>query len=67
MTNSQYFKNSGKHPGAHAEIRALDDLAKKKFPNYQTNPPSDAVLDAWLKNDVLGYNRIYNMVQGNKM
>ena len=57
MTDSNYFKNSGPKPGAHAEIRALDDLAKKKFPNYQTNPPSDELFNSWLRNDVLGYNR----------
>lgn len=46
-----------KRPGAHAEIRALDDLAKQRFPNYLTNPPTDELFDSWLKNDVLGYNR----------
>lgn len=38
-------------------VHNIDDLAKKKFPNYQTNPPSDEVFDTWLKTDVLGYNR----------
>ena len=57
MTDSDYFKNAGKYPGSHAEIRALDDLAEKKFPNYSEDFPTDAIFDAWLKNDVLGYNR----------
>ena len=38
---------------AHAEVRALDDLAKQKFGNTQV---PDEVFDEWLKNDVLGYN-----------
>jgi|GEM_PF-3399011 hypothetical protein len=54
---SGYLGNTGKYPGAHAEIRALDDLAKKKFPNYMSNPPSDEVFDMWLKDNVVGYNR----------
>lgn len=57
LKNIDFLGNTGKYPGAHAEIRALDDLAKKKFPNYMTNPPSDVVFNNWLKNDVLGYNR----------
>jgi hypothetical protein len=57
MSDFEYLWNSGKNIGAHAEVRALDDLAKKRFPDYMTNLPSSQVFDAWLKNDVLGYNR----------
>jgi hypothetical protein len=62
VRNKKYFKvaqsretlRSGDYPGAHAEIRALDDLARKKFGSTTV---SNQVFDAWLKNDVLGYNR----------
>lgn len=54
MQDLSYFGNTGLRPGAHAEIRALDDLAKKTF---DANVPTDEVFDAWLKNNVLGYNR----------
>jgi hypothetical protein len=57
MKDPEYRKNTGPKAGSHAEVRALDDLAKKKFPDYLTNPPSDEVFHAWVKNDVLGYNR----------
>ena len=57
MIDHRFLENTGKYPGAHAEIRALNDLAKKKFPNYTINPPSDEIFNNWLKNDVLGYNR----------
>ncbi|MBO9674376.1 MAG: hypothetical protein J7577_13090 [Sphingobacteriaceae bacterium] len=57
MADIGFFGNTGKKTGAHAEIRALDDLAKEKFPNYLVTPPTNEVFDAWLKNDVLGYNR----------
>jgi hypothetical protein len=57
MADGKYRNNTGPKPGSHAEVRALDDLAKKKFPDYLTNPPTDEVFDAWLKNDVIGYNR----------
>jgi peroxiredoxin family protein len=57
MADIEYLGNTGKYPGAHAEVRALNHLAKQKFPNYLSTPPSDEVFDAWLKNDVLGYNR----------
>lgn len=54
MNNLEYFGNAGNFPGAHAEIRALNDLAKKKWPN---TPPSDEVFNLWLRDEVLGYNR----------
>jgi len=63
MADLDYLGNVGKYPpGSHAEVRALDDLAKFKFPNYLADPPTEEVFDAWLKNDVLGYNR--NMMYG---
>ena len=54
MNNLEYFGNAGNFPGAHAEIRALNDLAKKKWPN---TPPSDEVFNLWLRDEVLAYNR----------
>lgn len=50
-------RRAGNFIGAHAEIQALDELAKQKFPDYKINPPSNEVFDSWLKNDILGYNR----------
>lgn len=48
---------TGNFPGGHAEIQVVDELAKLRFPDYLSNPPSDEVFDAWLKNNVLMYNR----------
>ena len=57
MANDEYIKNTGKYPGLHGEVRAIDDLAKQRFEDYLTNPPTEEVFNTWLKNDVLGYNR----------
>jgi hypothetical protein len=57
MSDRQYLPHTGKHSGIHAEIQALDDLAKQKFLDYLDNPPTDEVFNSWLKDDVLGYNR----------
>lgn len=57
MADKSFYGNASKRPGIHAEVRALDDLAKEKFPDYLINPPTNEVFDTWLKNDVLGYNR----------
>jgi len=46
--------NTGNFIAAHAEIRALNNLAIQKF---GTNYVDSDVFDVWLKNDVLGYNR----------
>ncbi|UFH35068.1 hypothetical protein [Flavobacterium acetivorans] len=59
LEDVRFRKNPGEFPGAHAEVRALDNLAKKRFKyEFENNIPiTDEVFDAWLKNDVLGYNR----------
>lgn len=44
--------------GSHAEVRALNDLAKKKFNLIDyPNGVTDDVFEAWMKNDVIAYNR----------
>lgn len=49
---------AGEFPGAHAEIQVVDELAKLRFPiESYPNGVSDEVFDAWLKNDILVYNR----------
>ena len=53
------IKLTGKFTGAHAEIKSVDELAKLRFADEIKNniPVSDEVFDAWLRNDVLAYNR----------
>lgn len=54
----EYIIKTGDTIAAHSEVRALDSLAEIKFPiDDYPNGVSDEVFDAWLKNDVLGYNR----------
>ena len=59
MKEPEYLDNTGPKAGSHAEVRALDDLAKKRFDyEFENNIPiSDEVFNTWVKNDVLGYNR----------
>ncbi|MEN5233186.1 hypothetical protein [Sphingobacterium faecium] len=45
---------TGHYIGAHAEVRALDDLSKKKFGDVIAD---EDIYYHWLENDVLGYNR----------
>ena len=55
VTTGYDVRRTGNFPGAHAEIQAIDELAKIRFDI--NNPPSAAVFDNWLRNDVLAYNR----------
>lgn len=45
---------AGHNIAAHAEVRALDSLIKKKFGN---NVVSEEIFNDWIQNSVLGYNR----------
>ncbi|UZJ66357.1 hypothetical protein OKW96_10015 [Sphingobacterium sp. KU25419] len=54
LDNKMNLEYTGHYIGAHAEVRALDDISKKKF--------GDVIVDEdiyyhWLESDVLGYNR----------
>ena len=50
----EILEYAGKHIGAHAEVRALDNLIKKKFGNSVID---EIIFNDWLENNVLGYNR----------
>jgi hypothetical protein len=52
-TNPKLIERTGSYMGSHAEFRALNDLACKKFGNVKIDP---IIFDRWLQN-VNGYNR----------
>jgi hypothetical protein len=54
MLNPDHIKYTGFYTGAHAEVRALNQLAIYKWGNTLVD---SYVFDSWLKNNVLGYNR----------
>lgn len=53
MNNREDVDFAGEFLGAHAEFRALNDLALKRWENIDVDRET---FDNWLKNDVLGYN-----------
>jgi len=54
VDNNLIIDNAGHYIGAHAEVRALDDLIRKRFGNDFID---ESVFNNWLENSVLGYNR----------
>lgn len=60
MNVAEDIEFTGIHMAAHAEVRALNELAIERFGRDLIEPH---VFDDWLRNDVLGYNR--NIVTNN--
>lgn len=53
---------------SHAEVQALNDLAKRKFNSIDyPNGVTDEVFEAWRNNDVIGYNRNMHLLDSNKI
>ena len=54
VNSSTTLDFAGYYIGAHAEIRALDDLVKKRFGGTAID---ETIFNEWLESSVLGYNR----------
>ena len=54
VENLLNLDRAGHYIGAHAEVRALDDLIKKRFGNGLID---ETIFNEWLENSILGYNR----------
>ena len=54
VDNTLALDKAGNYIAAHAEVRALDDLIKKRFGNSAVD---ETTFNNWLENNVLAYNR----------